>query len=92
VAIGVYFHPESMSADKYDAIMEKLKAAGAADPPGRLHHVAFGPKDNLMVFDVFDSQENFDAFGGTLMPILAEMGVDPGQPMIEQIHNTVVAK
>jgi hypothetical protein len=27
-----------------------------------------------MVYDVWDSQEDFDAFGQTLMPILAELG------------------
>jgi hypothetical protein len=40
-----------------------------------------------MVYDVWDSQEDFDAFGQTLMPILGEMGIDPGQPDVMPVHN-----
>jgi hypothetical protein len=36
---------------------------------------------------VWDSQESFDKFGATLMPILNEMGVDPGQPAVMPVHN-----
>ena len=78
-----------MSATKYDEIMKKLDAAGAANPKGRSHHSTFGPKDALMVYDVWDSQADFDKFGATLMPILAAAGVDPGQPDVMPVHNIV---
>ena len=42
-----------------------------------------------MVYDVWDSQADFDAFGQTLMPILSELGVDPGQPDVMPIHNII---
>jgi hypothetical protein len=87
--IAIYFHPESMSAAQYDAIMKKLDGVGQSKPKGRSHHSAFGPDEHLMVYDVWDSQEDFDAFGATLMPILAELGVDPGQPDVMPVHNTV---
>jgi hypothetical protein len=32
---------------------------------------------------------DFDAFDQTLMPILAEAGVDPGQPDVMPVHNIV---
>jgi hypothetical protein len=32
----------------------------------------------------------FNAFGATLMPILAEQGVEVGQPDVSPIHNVVV--
>jgi hypothetical protein len=41
------------------------------------------------VFDVWDSQQSFERFGETLMPIMKEIGVDPGQPQIMPIHNVV---
>ena len=88
MSIAVYFHPEAMSATQYDEIMEKLRAAGQGTPTGRSHHSAFGPEDRLMVYDVWDSQESFDAFGQTLMPVLEELGVD-GQPDVMSIHNVV---
>jgi hypothetical protein len=89
MAIAVYFHPEAMSAGQYDEVMQKLEAAGQGKPKGRSHHSTFGSEASLMVYDVWDSQEDFDAFGQTLMPILAELGVDPGQPDVLPVHNIV---
>jgi hypothetical protein len=89
MALGIYFAPASMTADQYEACIQKLEAAGAGQPAGRLYHACFGPSDKLAVFDVWDSQENFDRFGQTLMPILKELGVDTGQPAIMPIHNVI---
>ena len=89
MAIAIYFHPEAMSAKQYDEIMTRLDAAGQGKPKGRTHHSTFGPDDHLMVYDIWDSQEDFDAFGQTLMPILADLGVDPGQPDVMQVHRIV---
>ena len=43
----------------------------------------------IQVFDVWDSQESFEAFGATLMPIMTELGADPGQPMVSAVHNVI---
>jgi hypothetical protein len=89
MALGVYFNPVGMSTSKYDDVMKQLDAAGASTPKGRSHHSAFGPAEALMVYDVWDSQEDFDAFGATLMPILGGLGIDIGQPQAMPIHNIV---
>ena len=89
MAIGVYFSPESVNTKQYDEVINQLDAAGASRPTGRSHHSAFGPPDHLMVFEVWDSQADFDAFGTTLMPILAKNGINPGQPSIMPIHNVI---
>jgi hypothetical protein len=90
MAIAIYFNPTTpMTAAKYDECMRKLDAAGAGTPKGRTHHSTFGPDDGLMVFDVWESQESFEAFGATLMPILAELGVNVGEPMVMPVHNIV---
>ena len=44
----------------------------------------------INVFDVWESQEAFDAFGATLMPILTELGVDPGAPVVMPVRNVIV--
>jgi hypothetical protein len=54
--------------------------------PGRLHHSCFGDDGDLMVYDIWDSSESFGEFGKALMPILARVGVDPGEPGIMAIH------
>ena len=89
MAIGLYFRPVSMNAQQYDEIMSRLDAAGAGRPAGRSYHVCFGDGDKLAVYDVWDSMDQFEAFGATLMPILAAMQVDPGQPMPEPVHNVI---
>ena len=90
MAIGIYFSPAAMSAAKYDECIKSLKKAGAGHPAGRSYHAAFGPSDKLMVFDIWTSQAAFDKFGKTLMPILQQLGIDPGQPAVMPVHKVIV--
>ena len=90
MAIGIYFAPAAMSAEKYNECIKLLRKAGAGSPPGRAYHASFGPKDKLMLFDVWTSQAAFDKFGKTLMPIMQQLGVDPGQPSIMPMHKVIV--
>jgi hypothetical protein len=86
MAIAVYFHPKGMTLDKFEETHRRLSEAGAAEPPGRIHHSCFGEDGDLMVYDIWQSQEAFDAFGATLMPILGEVGIDPGEPSVMSLH------
>lgn len=88
MAIVVKFKVTGMSAEKYETVLERLEAAGAGSPPGRLHHVSYGSKDNLQVIDVFESLQLFEAFGATIGPILGELGIE-AVPEIEEVHNIV---
>lgn len=88
----VRFVPKSMSSGKYDEVIKRLEAAGAGSPKGRLFHVAFGSRDALRVSDIWETQEDFDRFGQTLMPILQEVGVDPGTPEFIETHNIIAGK
>lgn len=56
---------------------------------GRLHHIPLETGGQIQVFDVWDSEESFQASGATLMPILAEAGVDPGHPQVSPVHNMI---
>jgi hypothetical protein len=89
MALGFYFDLSGMSVDKYNECIKRLKQAGAAHPAGRSYHAAFGTSEKLMVFDVWTSQAAFDKFGKTLMPILQQIGVEPGQPSVMQIHKVI---
>jgi len=91
MAIGVYFASQSISAKQYSEILKQLEAAGAGSPKGRRYHASFGDTNDLHVFDVWDSQADFDAFGAVLMPILAKVGAVPGKPEIMTIHNIIKA-
>jgi hypothetical protein len=85
----VRFNPPSLSSQQYDEIVKRLEAAGAGSPRGRLIAVAYGPHDELRVSDVWDTQENFDRFAATLMPLLQELGVDPGTPELIETYNVI---
>ena len=90
MAIGIYFTPTGVSTAKYDECIKLLKKAGAGNPAGRSYHSAIGPKDKLTVFEVWTSQAAFDKFAKTLMPILQQLGIDPGQPTIMPVHKVIV--
>ena len=89
MAISVYINPVSATAAQYDEIIRRLDAAGAGEPAGRLYHACFGSGDKLQVFDIWESQQAFDKFGATMIPIVREVGVDLGQPMVEPVHNLI---
>lgn len=89
MALGFYFTPASFTPEKYDEALSRLEAAGAGAPAGRLYHCALESDGLIQVFDVWDSQESFEAFGATLLPIMAELGADPGQPHVSPVRNII---
>ena len=91
MALAFYFAPKPpMSAAQYDECTKLLRKAGAGHPRGRVYHASFGSPESVAVFDIWTSQAAFDAFGKTLMPIMQQMGVDPGQPHVMPLHNVIV--
>jgi hypothetical protein len=89
MALGLYFTPKSFTREKYDQAIDQLEAAGAGAPKGRSYHVALETNGEIQVFDIWRSQEDFDAFGATLLPVLSALGVDPGQPVVADVHNVI---
>ncbi|HTQ69317.1 MAG TPA: hypothetical protein VMI13_11560 [Solirubrobacteraceae bacterium] len=41
------------------------------------------------MFDVWESQEAFDAFGATLVPILSDLGVELNEPGVSRVYNVI---
>jgi hypothetical protein len=89
MALGMYFTSSSFTPARYDDAIKRLEEAGAGAPSGRLFHVAMESDGLIQVFDVWESEESFQAFGKTLMPILTDLGVDPGQPQVSPVHNMI---
>ncbi len=85
MALGIYFEVKGMSPDDYQAAHDALAEVGQASPEGRTFHAGFQVGDEIQVFDVWESEEAFAAFGEHLMPILAAHGIDPGEPRIGEI-------
>jgi hypothetical protein len=85
----VRFTPSTLSTDQYDETIRRLEKSGDWLPEGLESHVAFKSNGNLRVSEIWDSREQFDAFGERLMPVLKDVGIDPGQPEVLEIHNVV---
>jgi hypothetical protein len=89
MALIVQFTPRGMDDKKYAEVLRRLEAAGAGAPAGRLHHVCYGDKAALRVTDIYDTPQSFEAFGKTLVPILAALGIDVGRPDVIEVHHII---
>ena len=80
----------SMTAERYDETIPKIEAAGQFPPDGLDYHVAFAHGGSFRVSEIWDSKEQFEAFGQRLMPILTEGGVElAGPPEVIEIHRII---
>jgi hypothetical protein len=53
-------------------------------------HVCFGTDGNLVVSEIWDSREQWQAFGERLMPVLAEAGIEmEREPEVFEAHELI---
>ena len=90
MAFVIKVKPAVFTAAKYQETIKQLIAAGAGTPKGRTYHVCYGDPNGVDITDVWDSMEDFQAFGITLIPIMNSLGVDPGHPDVQQIHGIII--
>lgn len=88
-SILVRFTPASATTAQYDETIQRLEKSGHWLPDGLESHVAFEAGGKFRVSEIWDSQAQFDAFGKHLMPILEDVGIDPGTPEMLEIHNII---
>ena len=79
-----------LTPEKYDATMPLIEASGEFPPDGLSYHVAFSSGGSFRVSEIWDSPEQFEAFGQRLMPILMQNGIElAGPPEVIEIHNEI---
>ena len=88
-SVLVRFSPASITTEQYDETVRRLEKSGDWLPEGLEFHVAFESGGKFRVSEIWDSQAQFDAFGKRLMPILEDVGIDPGAPEMVEIHNII---
>ena len=89
MSIVVRFHPSNLTSERYDESHPKVQEAGFP-PEGLDYHVCFGSPDNLTVSEIWDSREQFEAFGAKLRPVLAEAGIEfSAEPEVFEVHTIV---
>ena len=90
MALGFYITGTGFTQDRYDTTLGQLEGnAGAGAPDGRISHVALETNGEIQVFDIWESQEAFEAFGATLLPILSAAGIELNEPMVARVHNEI---
>jgi len=89
MSILVRYTPTGVTKQQYDESLPRIEESGQWPPDGLEYHVAFGSSDNLRVSEIWDSREQWEEFGKRLMPLLAEFGIEAGEPELLEIHNIV---
>jgi hypothetical protein len=92
MSILARFTPVAVTTEQYDETIRRLESDGEAFPPDGLeYHCAFIVDGTVRVSEVWESQAKFEAFGSRLMPILSDVGIDPGRPEVVEVHNTITS-
>ena len=87
MSIVVRFPLLSVTKQQYDAVREALEESGDWPPEGCRLHVCFGDEQNIRVSEVWESQEQLEAFGERLRPRLEEAGIEfSGPPEVFEAH------
>ena len=92
MSIVVRYHPTNVTIAQYeDVLRREQEDAGIKFPPdGRSYHICFGTDGDLNVSEVWDSVEQFQAYGEVLMPILTDVGIQfSGAPEVFEVHNII---
>ncbi len=85
--VVIQFNIPNWGTKQYEQVWTDLRKAGHENPKGLLYHVSAPKGNDFSVTDVWESEEAFQKFGETLMPILAKNGVDTSRkPEILAVH------
>ncbi len=74
----------------YEGITKDLESAGLGNIPERLYHVSAKLENGWHVTDVWESEEAFNKFGETMVPLHIKNGGTPVEPTILQVHNIII--
>jgi hypothetical protein len=89
MSVVIRYAPISVTPDQYDEANRQFNERFGEDlPEGCDYHVAFiGPDGNVLVSEIWDSREQWEAFAAQLVPMLGELGIDPGTPQVFEVHH-----
>jgi hypothetical protein len=86
MSVLVRYSPQGLTKETYDKVSAKMQESDWP-PAGLVLHVAFGDDGDLRVSEVWESQEQLEAFSEKLRPVLEENGVQmSGEPEFYDVH------
>ena len=87
MSILIRFPPSGVTKQQYESVRNALTESGDWPAEGCQLHVSFGDEEDIRVSEVWESQEQLDAFGEKLRPQLEEAGIElSGDPEIFEVH------
>jgi hypothetical protein len=87
MSIVVRFPPSNVTKQQYDAVRSALEDAGEWPAAGCQLHVCFGDEQDIRVSEVWESQEQLEAFGEKLRPRMEAAGIQlSGEPEVFDAH------
>ena len=82
MAVVVSINWDGITSEQYDKTMKKMDLEGNP-PPGLTLYVASFDEHGAHITDVWETAEDFQAFGGSrLAPVLGEVGVTGMPPTV----------
>jgi muconolactone delta-isomerase len=87
MAICVHLVPVSMNAGQYQQAVKLIAEAGQGAPPGRMYHVTFGNK--LEVVDVWRSQGEWEDFSAFVTKASEQVGIEVASLTIEPVVDII---
>ena len=86
----MYFASGAFTPEQYDQAIERLEAAGAGSTGGEDGTTSPSPRTGRSRCSTCGSPKRSSRRSEqVLMPILTELGVDPGEPMVSPVHNII---
>ena len=71
--VVVVFEFPGATLEQYDGVWNDLRKSGVSSPKGLISHVgAMKPNGELLVVDIWESEQAFKDFGNILMPLIAK--------------------
>lgn len=88
MAVLIHAVLPGITVEQYDALNARLQQTPEIFA-GCLSHVCAPTDQGLEIFDLWESEEQMDAFAEKMMPVAAELGwpTGSGRPPVLTVHN-----
>jgi hypothetical protein len=86
MSVLVRYQPTGLTKEQYDDVSRRMEESDWPPPALRVH-VCFGEDGDLLVSEIWDSEDEWRSFSERLMPVLEEAGVQiGGEPQLFEVQ------
>ena len=85
MSVLIGFAPASLTAQQH-VVVKPVRRKNTCSPEAS---DTLGSDGKLLISEIWDSREQLEAFSQRLLPVLAQVGIKPGEPEVIEIHSIV---